>query len=94
MAHPKYWRNSWKHTGCDFAAAKRELATLKEKGLDGLEALYEANQPVEDVEFSRIACELGLLKSVGSDFHGSNKPTISLGMEVSERFIAPLLERL
>ena len=94
MAHPKYWRNSWKHTGCDFAAAKRELATLKEKGLDGLEALYEANQPVEDVEFSRIACELGLLKSAGSDFHGSNKPTISLGMEVSERFIAPLLERL
>lgn len=94
MAHPKYWRNSWKREGCDFAAAKRALAALKEKGLDGLEALYEANLPVEDVEFSRIAGELGLLKSAGSDFHGENKPKISLGMEVSENFIAPLLERL
>jgi predicted metal-dependent phosphoesterase TrpH len=94
MAHPRYWCNSWRHVGCDFASAKRELAVLKEKGLDGLEAFYEANLPAENVEFTRLASELGLLKSAGSDFHGANKPAIALGMEVSESFIAPLLERL
>ena len=94
MAHPKYWRTDWKATGCDFAAAERELAALKERGLDGVEALYQANTNEENVAFTRIATKLGYLKTAGSDFHGANKPTIPLGMEVSENFIAPVLERL
>ena len=94
MAHPKYWRRTWKDAGSDFAAARRGLAEVKERGLDGLEALYEANRPAEDVEFSRIADALGLLKTAGSDFHGANKPSIRLGMAVSDEFAAPLLERL
>ncbi len=94
MAHPKYWRREWKTMEPDYAAAVRELARLKEKGLDGLEALYRANSVEENVAFTRIADSIGLLKSAGSDFHGANKPTIPLGMQVSESFIAPLLERL
>ena len=94
MAHPKYWRREWKTMEPDYAAAARELERLKEKGLDGLEALYRANSVEENVAFTRIADSIGLLKSAGSDFHGANKPTIPLGMQVSESFIAPLLERL
>ena len=94
MAHPKYWRTDWKTTGPDYAAAERELAALKERGLDGVEALYQANTNEENIAFTRIATKLGYLKTAGSDFHGSNKPTIPLGMEVSEDFIAPVLERL
>ena len=94
MAHPRYWRRDWKTCGCDFAAAERELAALKERGLDGVETLYQANTPEEDVNFTRIAVKLGYLTSAGSDFHGANKPQIPLGMEVSDAFIAPLLERL
>lgn len=94
MAHPKYWRRDWKDTGCDFAAAERELAALKERGLDGVEALYQANTNEENVAFTRLATKIGLLKTAGSDFHGTNKPTIPLGMEVSESFIGPVLERL
>jgi len=94
MAHPKYWRGDWKHVGCDFSAAERELAALKEKGLDGVEALYRANTPEENVAFVRMADRLGYLKTAGSDFHGANKPDIPLGMEVSDTYIAPLLERL
>ena len=94
MAHPKYWRNDWKTTGSDYVAAERELAALKERGLDGVEALYQANTNEENIAFTRIATKLGYLKTAGSDFHGSNKPTIPLGMEVSEEFIAPTLERL
>ena len=94
MAHPRYWRTDWKTAGCDFAAAERELAALKERGLDGVESLYQANTNEENVAFTRIATKLGYLKTAGSDFHGANKPTIPLGMEVSEAFIAPVLERL
>lgn len=94
MAHPKYWRTDWKATGPDYAAAERELAALKERGLDGVESLYQANTNEENVAFTRIATKLGYLKTAGSDFHGTNKPTIPLGMEVSESFIAPVLERL
>ena len=94
MAHPKYWRRDWKDTGCDFAAAEREFAALKERGLDGVEALYQANTNEENVAFTRLATKIGLLKTAGSDFHGANKPTIPLGMEVSESFIGPVLERL
>lgn len=94
MAHPKYWKREWAATGCDYAAAGRELARLREAGLDGVEALYQANTDAENVEFTRLALSLGFLCSAGSDFHGANKPTIPLGMEVDERFIAPLLERM
>ena len=94
MAHPKYWCTDWKTTGPDYAAAERELAALKECGLDGVESLYQANTNEENIAFTRIAIKLGYLKTAGSDFHGSNKPTIPLGMEVSEEFIAPVLERL
>jgi len=94
MAHPKYWRRGWKDVGPDFAAAERELAALKEKGLDGVECLYQANTGEENVGFTRIAERIAFLKSAGSDFHGANKPQIPLGMEVSETFIVPLLERL
>ena len=92
MAHPKFWRRSWKVTGPEYADAERELATLKEKGLDGLEAHYQANTPDENHAFEMIATRLGLVKTAGSDFHGVHKPTICLGMEVSDAFIRPFLD--
>lgn len=94
MAHPKYWKNEWKTGGVDFALARKELSRLKEAGLDGVESLYQANTQEENEGFTRIAMGLGLLMSAGSDFHGLRKPGITLGMEVGESFIAPLLERL
>ena len=94
MAHPKFWRREWKISGCDFAVAENNLAVLKEKGLDGLEAIYQANSPGENNVFTDIADRLGLLKSAGSDFHGSNKPMVSIGMEVEESFIRPLTYRI
>ena len=95
MAHPKYWRNAWRIAGpADYTLVERELRRLKEAGLDGLEAVYQANFPREDVAFTIIAERTGLLKSAGSDYHGANKPSIRLGMNVEEFFIAPLMERL
>ena len=94
MAHPRYWRYDWKESGVDFDCVERNLPPVIEQGLDGLEALYQANTQEMNVRFTMMADKLGLIKSAGSDFHGANKPTIPLGMEVSEAFIAPLIERL
>ena len=94
MAHPKFWRSEWKVSGCDFSTAEKNLVALKEKGLDGIEAVYQANSPGENAVFTDIADRHGFLKSAGSDFHGSNKPTVTIGMEVDESFIRPLTERL
>jgi predicted metal-dependent phosphoesterase TrpH len=94
MAHPRYWRTEWKRTGVDYGAAQRGLEELKEMGLDGVEALYQANTDEENVAFIGMAKRCGLILSAGSDFHGMNKPTVPFGMEVSDSFIMPLLEAL
>ena len=89
MAHPASWTK-------DPAALRAGLARLKDLGLDGIEAVYQANTPDVTLDHLRAARELGLAVSAGSDFHGANKPDITLGMDVENEmeFIAPLLERL
>ena len=89
MAHPRYWTQ-------DPAALRTGLKRLKDLGLDGVEAVYEANLPDETIDHLRAAREVGLAVTAGSDFHGTNKPTIRLGMSLEEEdtFIAPFLVRL
>ncbi len=94
MAHPRYWRDEWRIAGRDYAMAETELKRLKDVGLDGIEAIYQANSMEDNIEFTRIADKVGLIKTAGSDFHGATKPEITLGMNVPEKFIAPFLSRI
>ncbi len=89
MAHPRYWTN-------DYTMLRDGLVRLKDAGLDGVEAVYQANEHSETVEHLRIARELDLAVTAGSDFHGANKPSVKLGMKVDDEaaFIAPLLAKL
>lgn len=89
MAHPRFWTQ-------DSAQLRSGLRGLMDLGLDGIEAEYRANLPGETVDHLRAARELGLAVTAGSDFHGSNKPDIPLGMQVhdEEEFLAPFLARL
>ena len=89
MAHPRYWTK-------DSTMLRTGLERLKARGLDGMEAIYQANDPDETIDHLRAAKELGLCVTAGSDFHGANKPEITLGMEVDDEdaFIAPFLARL
>lgn len=63
------------------------LALLKADGLDGMEAIYSTFQPGDERNMKRIANELDLLISGGSDFHGSNKPHIRLGTGMGRLFV-------
>ena len=89
MAHPRYWTS-------DPDTLKAGLAHLKDMGLDGVEAEYQANAPEETILHLRTAYALGLAVTAGSDFHGANKPAITLGMAVAdeEAFLAPFWDAL
>lgn len=60
-----------------------ELRTFLEEavpcGLDGMETVYSTYTEEQRAEAAAIAEEFGLKQSGGSDFHGGNKPDISMG---------------
>ncbi len=62
------------------AQLREALSVFKEAGLDGLEAVYSTYNHDDELYFTNIANEYNLLLSGGSDFHGSIKPDISLGI--------------
>ncbi|MGA8573956.1 MAG: PHP domain-containing protein [Desulfobaccales bacterium] len=76
-------------------ALKYTLEELKALGLAGIEAIYAEHTPEQEALYLRLARELGLLVSGGSDFHGDNKPEIALGrMPGQERLNYRLLKDL
>lgn len=82
-------------------AAQKEVLVheLKEYGLVGIETYYNTYTPVEQEYVSSLAKQWGLLKTGGTDFHGKNKPNISLfkgqgEMEIPESILPELFKTL
>jgi len=68
------------HPGAYFERATREdLATLKERGLAGLEVYSSYHEPDQVLSYRAIAEELDLVATAGSDFHGRIKPLVVFG---------------
>lgn len=81
--------------GYTVSESKYHLKRLKDLGLDGLESYYPSFSP-EDIRLCESYIkEFGFLKSGGSDFHGSNRPHVKLGVGEGE-FCVPdtLLENI
>ncbi len=55
------------------------LSQLQNLGLQGVECYYPEHTPEQEAVYVRLAGELGLLVTGGSDFHGDNKPEVVLG---------------
>lgn len=55
------------------------LKDLKNHGLSGVEGYYSEYTPEMQEKYQKIAKDLGLLISGGSDFHGAAKPHIKIG---------------
>ncbi|MCI8374218.1 MAG: PHP domain-containing protein [Lachnospiraceae bacterium] len=55
------------------------LRVLKEQGLKGLEAIHSSNMGNDEQRLRRLAREMGLKISGGSDYHGKNKPLLQMG---------------
>lgn len=72
LAHPFALKLNYKET-------ERVVKDLMALGLEGIEVYYPEHSDADVKAYGEMAERLGLLKSGGSDFHGSNKPKISLG---------------
>jgi predicted metal-dependent phosphoesterase TrpH len=76
-------------------ALKNLLIELKGLGLAGLEVYYSEHTPEQEALYLKLARELDLQISGGSDFHGLNKPEITLGsMPSQDKLTYNLVEAL
>ena len=82
--------------GLGSAFALRNLVIeLKGLGLAGLEVYYSEHTPEQEALYLKLAQELDLLITGGSDYHGLNKPEIALGsMPCQGRLTYNLVEAL
>lgn len=73
LAHPKFVR-----LGPD-EQIEMLVKSLADAGMGGLECYYSNHSPEETSAFLRMAEKYNLVATGGSDFHGANKPELSLG---------------
>ena len=76
-------------------ALKNVIIELKGLGLAGLEVFYSDHTPEQIALYLKLARELNLLITGGSDYHGLNKPEITLGsMPSQDKLTYNLVEAL
>jgi len=80
LAHPLLY-------GMSSAKLDKLIATLKDIGLVGLEAVYCTYSPSEERRMRSLAAKYDLCISGGSDFHGSAKPGLDLATGYGKLFI-------
>lgn len=73
MAHPFL-------NGLNLDQVASECIRLREYGMDGLEAYYTEHSPSQQQGLLQLASRLEMQVSGGSDFHGTPKPSIRLGV--------------
>ena len=79
----------------DTALAQHIRGLVQEAGMDGIEAYYSQHSPAQTERFLALARELNLVVTGGSDFHGTPKPHVPLGVVFGGKpASASLLERL
>ena len=69
LAHPKV----------NLGHNKSKIIELINSKIDGIEVYTSYHSEEDNKFFNDIVCEYDLIKTVGSDFHGSTKPNISIG---------------
>ena len=79
LAHPGQLRTT------NPAELDRVVKNLVDVGLSGIETLHSDHSDAQVAAFEALAAKYDLLRTGGSDFHGGNKPTISLGMAGKRR---------
>lgn len=80
-AHPMHERRG------DRAFLRKFLKEMMRWGIDGVEGCYSLFTERQQAISQSVAEELGLLVSGGSDYHGSNQPTIALGTGLGNLFV-------
>lgn len=87
LAHPKYITKS-------DDKLNQLIKKFKNFGLWGIEVYYSKHTKSDIERFRNIAIKNDLYITAGSDFHGDNKPDISLGMEVEDELLKESIKYL
>ena len=72
LAHPFQYKFGDKKT-------EELIAHMADLGMKGLEVYHSSNNKLESMKLQEMAVRHNLLPTGGSDFHGGNKPDISIG---------------
>ena len=82
LAHPFQYQ-------LDDAGLRELIEHCIAQGLRGMECRYSGYGPEQSEYLEKLAEEYGLIKTGGSDYHGSNKPKIVLGRGIEENLHIP-----
>ena len=82
LAHPFQYKR-------DDAGLREIIEYCMDYGLRGMECRYSGYDADMVAYLERLADEYGLVKTGGSDFHGSNKPHIALGAGINGNLNVP-----
>ena len=82
LAHPFQYKR-------DDAGLRELIEYCMGQGLRGMECRYSGYSPEQSAYLEALAEEYGLVKTGGSDFHGSNKPQIALGSGIMDNLSVP-----
>jgi hypothetical protein len=88
LAHPSQLRTE------NDAQLERRIKDLVDLGLAGLEVIHSDNDAGMIEKYTKLADRYGLLKTGGSDFHGTNKKDISLGSASGRSIPREFFDRL
>jgi 3',5'-nucleoside bisphosphate phosphatase len=88
LAHPIQLRTT------NDAQLERVLKDLVDLGLAGIEVLHSDHGPAEVEKYAAFADAYNLLKTGGSDYHGTNKKDINLGLACGRRIPREWMDRL
>lgn len=69
------------------------IRALAGEGLDAIEVRHPDHGPVEEARFARLAVELGLLETAGTDFHGTPEGRKAPGGVTGDRAMLDALLR-
>ncbi|HIQ72902.1 MAG TPA: PHP domain-containing protein [Candidatus Cottocaccamicrobium excrementipullorum] len=73
LAHIMQYKLGWSEN-------EKLVSYLKDLGLKGLEIYHSSHNQGQIPRLTKLAKDYGLLPTGGSDFHGSNKPDIQIGI--------------
>ena len=85
LAHPY----QTKKTGDDLDMLVRDL---KSYGLEGIEVFYSKHSKEQIEEYLLLSKKYNLIVTGGSDFHGTRKPDICLGIEMPVEYVKSFLD--
>ncbi|MDQ6738737.1 MAG: PHP domain-containing protein, partial [Gemmatimonadota bacterium] len=86
LAHAAGALAVWAHPGRD--GTRERLARLESRGLDGVEIRHPGHTPADVVRLTKLAADLDLVPSGGSDWHGATEGYRTLGnMHIPEAWL-------